>query len=321
MKRVLVTGATGFVGAALCDALVRSGYRVRAVARDISRVPESVSERVAMEDLGKSNQWGDALDGVDSVIHLAARTHILGDSPANSELYNEANARGTLNLATQAANAGVRRFIFLSSIKVNGEATTTQSFTAADQPQPRDAYGKSKREAEKHVLAVSERSKMEIAIVRSPMVYGPGVKANFLRLMRLVDKERVLPLGSIDNRRSLASVWNLVDFLLLMLVNPTVPRRILLVADDESLSTPDLIRRIAKPMNRRVRLLSVPVPLLQAFGNALGYRAQILRLCGSLVVDITSTCAELHWSPPMSVDESLSRTVQWYLSSVKSRGN
>jgi nucleoside-diphosphate-sugar epimerase len=316
---VLVTGASGFVGRMLCEVLVRSGYSVRAAVRDAARAPDCAAERVLVEDLGMSNNWREALEGVDSVIHLAARAHILGDSPVNSDLYREANARGTFNLATQAAAAGIRRFILLSSIKVNGEETTNRAFSAVDTPRPLDAYAVSKWEAEKHALAVGAATRMEIAIVRSPLIYGPGVRANFLRLMRWVDRERILPLGAIVNRRSLVSIWNICDLLRLMLAGPIVRQRIWMVSDGESLSTPDLIRRIARAMHRRERLISIPVPLLKTIGNALGFRAEMSRLCGSLIVDITGTCEELDWAPPVPVDEALSRTVQWYTSAVESR--
>lgn len=314
-----MTGATGFVGRMLCDALVRSGYRVRAAVRDLRRAPACVDEPMAIEDLGAGNQWLPLLRDVDSVVHLAARAHVLGDSAADAHLYREINAVGTLNLATQAAGAGVRRFILLSSIKVNGEATYDRPFSPDDEPRPRDAYGESKWEAERHALTAGARAGMEVAIVRPPLVYGPGVKANFLRLMSWVEKERMLPLGSIANSRSLVSIWNLCDLVLLLITSPGAAQRVWMVSDGENLSTPELIRRIASAMHRRTRLFRVPPGLLQAAGGVLGYRAEVERLCGSLVVDISGTRRDLGWSPPVSVNEALSRTTQWYLSGVESR--
>lgn len=319
MRRVLVTGATGFVGSVLCDVLAQSGYVVRAAVRDSGRTPSCVAECVVTGDLGEDARWHEALKGVDSVIHLAARAHILGDSNDNSALYRQANALNTLILARQAAAAGIRRFVFLSSVKVNGEATTERPFNASDHPHPRDAYGESKWEGERFALAVGEQSGMEVAIVRSPLIYGPGVKANFLRLMRWVDKEWLLPLGSARNKRSLVSVWNLCDLLLKMLTSPIVPGRVWMVSDGEDLSTPQLIRRIASAMDRRARLLPVPVQVLRLLGFALGYRAEVMRLCGSLEVDIKETREALGWSPPVPVNEALQRTVRWYLSVVGSR--
>jgi UDP-glucose 4-epimerase len=230
----------------------------------------------------------------------------------------ETNARGTLNLATQAAQAGVHRFIFLSSVKVNGEVTSVRPINSTDNPQPGDAYGESKWEGEKFALMVAARSAMEVAIIRSPLIYGPGVKANFLRLMQWVDNERLVPLGAVDNKRSLVSVWNLCDLILHLLTNPAASRRIWMVSDGEDLSTPQLIRRLATAMGRRVRMLPVPVSVLRCLGSCLGYGEEVTRLCGSLTVDIAQTRSDLGWSPPLSVDEALERTVRWYLSAAAS---
>jgi len=314
LNRVLVTGATGFVGSVLCGTLAQSGYLVRAAVRNGRAAPAGAAEHAVMGDLGGNLRWQDALAGVDSVVHLAARAHVLGDSAINADLYAEANARGTLNLARQAAAAGVRRFIFLSSIKVNGETTTSRAFDCDDEPHPLDAYGASKWEGEKSLMTVALQTGMGVAIVRPPLVYGPGVKANFLRLMRWIDTEKLLPLGAVDNKRSLVSVWNLCDLILRLLAEPVPPNRVWLVSDDHDISTPDLIRQLASAMDKRVRLLPVPVKFLKFFGYALGYGAQIARLCGSLTVDISATRTVLGWSPPISLAEGLLRTARWYSS-------
>ena len=310
--RVLVTGATGFVGTILCDVLAEAGCTVRAALRQERTPPRSVSESVVVGDIGAVTQWSAALRGVDAIIHTAARAHVLGDSPANADRYMESNARGTLRLAQAAARAGVSRFVLLSSIKVNGEGTTNRPYGAADAPAPQDAYGRSKLAAESGLAEVAAGSSMETVSVRPPLVYGSGVRANFLRLLSWVDRGRPLPFGAIDNRRSLISVWNLCDLLLRVVQHPVAPARICLVSDGEDVSTPDLVHRLGATMNRPVRLLPVPVALLRLGGLITGKSAEIARLCGSLVVDSGPTRRELSWSPPLTVNEGLQRTVAWY---------
>lgn len=292
---------------------VQAGYLVRAAVRDLNRTPAGAAERTLVTDLGPLTPWEAALEDVDSVVHLAARAHVLRDSPLNAPLYLQANALGTLNLARQSACAGVRRFVYMSSVKVNGESTTGRPFTELDPPSPRDAYGTSKWEGERHAFEVAAQSAMEVAVVRSPLMYGPGVKGNFLRLLRWVDKQRLLPLGGVSNQRSLVSVWNLCDALLAVLRSASAPGRIWMVSDAEDLSTPELIRRIARAMNRRAAMIAVPVRLLEALAAATGRRADLSRLCGSLVVDISTTRSALGWSPPVPIDEALERTARWYL--------
>jgi nucleoside-diphosphate-sugar epimerase len=314
MTRVLVTGATGFVGQTLCETLARSDNVVRAALRNDRSIPPGVSEKAVVGDIAATTDWRAALRGVDVVIHIAARAHILHDSSANSDLYMETNVRGTERLAHASALAGIRRFVFLSSVKVNGEETTDHAYTADDEPHPQDDYGKSKRLAEEHVREVAARTGMKAVIVRSPLVYGPGVRANFLRLLHWVDNEWPLPLAAIENTRSLVSIWNLCDLLVRLIEHPLAPGRTWLVSDGEDLSTPELIQRIANAMRRRARLVPVPLAVLRLIGGLTGRGAEIARLCGSLAVNIDETCRELGWSPPMKVDEALARTVTWYLS-------
>lgn len=314
MTLVLVTGATGFVGQTLCGVLARSGYVVRAALRNDRALAPGVSETAVVGDIGAITDWRAALHGIEMVVHVAARAHVLHDPSANSSQYIETNVHGTERLVDSAARAGVRRFVFLSSIKVNGEATTEHAYTADDEPRPRDAYGSSKWLAEERVRQVAKCTGMEAVIVRPPLVYGPGVRANFLRLLHWVDKERPLPLGAIKNSRSLVSVWNLCDLLVRLLEQPTAPGRTWMVSDGEDLSTPELIRRIASSMNRRARLVPVPVGVLNLLGGLTGRKAEIARLCSSLAVNIDQTRRELEWTPPMKMDEAIARTVNWYLS-------
>jgi nucleoside-diphosphate-sugar epimerase len=288
VSRVLVTGASGFVGSTLCGVLSKAGYRVRAAVRDPSRAPPEAAETATVGELGAGTRWQDALEGVELAVHLAARAHVMNDA-GSDEAYREANARGTRNFAAQCTRAGVRRLVFLSSVKVNGEATAGRPFSALDAPQPQDPYGVSKCEGEEFAMQAGEQGAMEVAIVRAPLMYGPGVKANFLRLMRMVDQERLLPLGAVANRRSLLSVWNLCDLIGVLLRHPQAVGRVWMASDGEDVSTPELIRRLALAMQRRARLIPVPMALLRAAGAAVGRRAEVARLCGSLTVDLSAT--------------------------------
>jgi nucleoside-diphosphate-sugar epimerase len=313
---VLVTGATGFVGRTLCRVLTDSGYRVRAAVRRTGQLAINL-EQVTVGDIGSSTDWTEALRGVDAVVHAAARAHIMNPKPSDFDLYYETNARGTAHLGESAAAAGVRRFIYVSSIKVNGEERAADAYRASDPAHPQDPYGKSKWEGEQALLAYA--GAMQVAIVRPPLVYGPGVRANFLRLMRWVDKQYPLPLAAIRNRRSLVSVWNLCDLLVHLLRCPLSDNRPWLVSDGHDLSTPELIRGIALAMGRRPRLLPVPAPMLRLAGSLMGKGAEISRLLGSLAVDISDTREILGWSPCVSVEEALRRTVQWYLDEAQAR--
>jgi len=318
--RVLVTGATGFVGNVLCSLLAQRGYRVRAALRTERSIPACIQEKVVVGDIGSITRWAAALDDVNAVIHLAARTHILDDMSAAASLYMETNSHGTRHLADAAAQAKVERFLFLSSIKVNGEDSPQRAYRSSDEPHPEDAYGTSKWIAEQMLAEVAAKTAMQMAIVRSPLVYGPGVRANFLRLMQWVESQWPIPLAAVRNRRSLVSVWNLCDLLVNLLSNPGGVGGTWMVSDGEDLSTPEFIRRVGRAMNRRVRLVSVPVDLLRLCGSVTGRQADVKRLCGSLFVDIAETRDKLGWSPPVPVDQALAHTVAWYLSEGKGHG-
>lgn len=314
MKRVLVTGATGFVGGVLCEALKDAGYAVRAAVRAADRPPSAgSSERVVVGELGAQTDWGRALVDIDCVVHLAARVHASRSLIADVEPYMEMNVRGTASLAAAAAAAGVRRFLYLSSIKVNGEETTSRVYTPFDKPEPADAYGMSKWLGENHLLDVAARGAMEAVIVRAPLVYGAGVRANFLQLLRWVDREWPFPFGAVRNARSLVSVWNLCDLLVLLLKHPAASRHVWMVSDGENPSTPELIRRLGQAMKRRVRLPHVAPSLIRVCAGLVGQKPAVARLCGSLVVDDTDTHRELGWVPALSLDKGLERTCRWYL--------
>lgn len=313
---LLLTGSTGFLGTALARWLVEdSRYQlVTAVRREAANLV-SGSQPISVGDLEANTDWRSALSGIEVVIHTSARVHVMNDS-ANEPLteFRRVNVEGTLNLARQAAAAGVKRFIFISSIKVNGEGTfLNQPYTSEDMPAPVDPYGISKREAEDGLRILAEKTGMEIVIIRPPLVYGPGVKANFLRMMCWLYKGIPLPLGSINNARSLVALDNLVDLIVTCVDYPAAANQTFLVSDDDDLSTAELLKRMARALGKPARLLSIPVWLLKTGAALVGKRDFAQRLLGSLQVDISKTREVLGWSPPVSVDEALKKTAEDFL--------
>jgi nucleoside-diphosphate-sugar epimerase len=308
--KVLVTGASGFVGRALCQHLEQRGFEV---CRALRRPPAgAVGEHVVVGEIGPETDWGHALIGVDVVVHLAARVHVLKDAPSDPMAeYRRVNVEGTRRLAQVAAAAGVRRLVFMSSVKVNGEATT-HTYTEADAPHPEDRYGLSKWEAEQVLAEVGAKTGIEWSVLRPPLVYGPGVGANFLRLMQAVAHHRPLPFGAVSNRRSLVFVGNLVDAVVACLTHRSAANSTFLVRDGEDVSTPDLARRMARALGVAPLLIPVPVRVLRLVGQLTGREATIRRLIGSLQVDDSLLRSRLGWVPPFEVDQGLAETARWY---------
>ncbi len=310
---ILITGATGFVGKALVQRLLaddESRRLVVAVRRGGQRWPEQVLPTVT-GDLNPSTDWSIALEGVAVVVHSAARVHVMHDTEADPlTAFRVVNVDGTLNLARQAAAEGVKRFVFISSVKVNGESTPPgRAFTEADPPNPQDAYGQSKHEAEQGLRQLSADTGMEVVIIRPPLVYGPGVKANFAALMRAVQRGMPLPLGAVHNQRSLVALDNLVDFIVTCITHPQAANQAFLVSDGQLLSTTELVRGMAQAAGVSARLLPVPVWALQAGASLLGKDDTAQRLCGNLQVDMSKARSLLGWVPPVSVKEGLRRAM------------
>ncbi len=378
-RRILVTGATGFIGRALIPALVAAGYGVRAAvrgplpARDKDRgrdssagtsafpeeqghgwhgpssqslapgengaaAPHSLArsspspdevlgaraeeeprvEHTQVGDIGPGTRWNGALRDVGAVVHLAARVHVMAQSGSGASAeYQRVNTVGTERLALAAAETGVRRFVFLSTVKVHGEATGARAFTESDPPLPQDAYARSKWEAEQALRRIGARTGMEVVILRPPLVYGPGVKANFFSLLQAIARGLPLPIGAIDNRRSLIFVGNLADAIVKCIEHPAAAGGTFLVRDGEDLSTPELARRLARALDVRPRLLSVPPSWLSFGGWLTGRRDAVDRLIGSLAVDDSKIRAALGWGPPYTLDEGLAATARWFLARTR----
>lgn len=313
-EAVLITGANGFIGRELCSQLSRQGWQVRAAVR-AGRAMPSAFDTVTVDSIDEKTDWSQALENIDAVIHLAGRAHVVKDCATDPLAdFRRINVEGTRNLARKAANAGVRRFVFISSIKVNGENTPLgRPYTAADQPAPADPYGISKYEAEEALRRLASESEMEVVIIRPPLVYGPGVQGNFLTMMRWLDKGIPLPLGLVSNKRTLVALDNLVDLIITCIKHPAAANQTFLAGDSEDLSTTELLKRLGGALGKKARLLPVPVGLLSLFLGVLGKRAETQKLCGSLQVDIDKTRSVLGWTPPVSIDEALRQTAQDYL--------
>lgn len=309
---LLLTGASGFVGKAVLNAAQQRGVKIRPVYRSIDAAKRH-RDAVLVTDLDDATNWSHALQGVDVLVHAAARVHIMQEEALDQLAeFRRVNVLGTVNLARQAAAAGVRRFVFISSIKVNGEATVPgRPFTADDHPAPEDAYGLSKAEAEVLLKQVAQESGMEVTIIRPPLIYGAGVKGNLASLIGWVSRGWPLPLGDVNNnRRSLVGLDNLVDLILVCAENPQASNQTFLVSDGEDLSTTELLRKIGKALGRPARLLWVPARVISFVAIILGKRVISERLLGSLQVDINKTCVLLDWRPSVAMDEGLLRALR-----------
>ncbi|MHB8159805.1 MAG: UDP-glucose 4-epimerase family protein [Thermoleophilia bacterium] len=315
--KILITGINGFIGTGLRSRLLHSGHTVIGATNkaNSTRLALEGVETIAIGTVNAATDWRNALADCEAVVHLAARVHVMRDEATDPLAeFRAVNVEGTLNLARQAAEADIRRFVYLSSIKVNGEQTLPgRPFTEPNVPAPLDPYGISKHETEEGLRRLAQQTGMEVVIIRPPLVYGPGVKANFLNMMRWLHKGVPLPLGAINNRRSLVALDNLIDFIVTCLDHPAAANQTFLVSDGEDLSTTDLLRRVAAALNVPARLLPVPQKLLEACFSMLGKGDLAQRLCGSLQVDIAKAGKMLDWNPPVSVDEGLRRTAENFL--------
>lgn len=311
--RFLIVGANGFVGKVLCKELVKRGQIFRAAVRS-ENFPTGNVEAVRVGPIDGRTNWSDALRDIDVVIHLAGRAHVMRESSDDpiSE-YRKVNLHGSANLAEQAALAGVKRLVYASSIKVNGESTRADSkFTETDRIDPQDPYGVSKSEAELALHRIASITNLQVVIIRPPLVYGEGVKGNFAQMLKVLARQIPLPMASVRNRRSLVYVGNLVDALIACATHPAAAGQTYLVSDDEDVSTPDLLRLLGKAMARPARLFPCPPTVLKLAGRLTGKSNQIERLLGSLQVDSGKIRRELNWTPPYSLQQGLQATAEWY---------
>lgn len=317
--KVLVTGASGFLGKSLCEELTYEKINFVTVLRKIHAASKHC---VFIDSLNSRTDWTNAFIDIDVVTHCAARVHVMNESTSNSlDLFREVNTAGTLNLAKQAADAGVKRFIFISSIKVNGESTVlSKPFLPDDEMAPQDPYGVSKAEAEQELRDIAKQTGMEVVIIRPPLVYGPGVKANFAALMKLASLGVPLPFGCFkNNRRSMVYIDNLVDLIVKCISHPKAANQTFLVSDDDDLSTTRMIKELSLSLGNKGWMLPIPVKLFEILGKLTGKSDIIERLCGSLLVDISKTKQLLDWQPPVTVKDAFLETASHFTLNRKNK--
>ncbi|MFL2780608.1 MAG: NAD-dependent epimerase/dehydratase family protein [Rhodospirillales bacterium] len=314
MSKILITGATGFIATPLIRALREQGHILSGTTRKtgvfsgtngipLHKVPE----------ISENTDWSNIISGAEVVIHLAARVHIMKDQSRNPiEAFRRVNTLGTKSLALQAANAGIKRFIFLSTVKVAGETSPIDGFKESGPISPNDPYSISKYEAEQELLKIAQSSSMEVVIIRPPLVYGPNVKGNFLSLLKLAKKNYPLPLNSINNKRSLIFVDNLTDAITKAVDHPKAANKIFFLSDEENLSTTELINKISRAFGTKARIFNIPQKYLILLGKITGNTAIIKRLTQTLTVDSTRIKSDLNWSPPFQSDVGIEKTVNWY---------
>lgn len=319
MHKVLVTGPDGFVGTAVCNKLVTNKTNVRGAQWQKAPLPPQC-ESVVVGDICADTDWSDALRNIDTVVHLAARVHIMNDTAGNPLAeFRKTNVDGTEALAKAAATAGVKRFVFISTIKVCGEQTNPGCPFTEHNLAPEDPYAISKKEAEDKLKNIAESSGMEFVILRPPLLYGPGVKANFLKLIQLVDKRIPLPLGGIKNKRSLLGLSNFANLISTCVTHPNAANQTFVVSDNDDVSTPELIKRIASALGKRPHLLPIPEWMMKAAGAAVGKSAQVHRLCSSLQIDSSYVRKKLDWQPPHTMTEELEKVAAWFKEAEKFR--
>jgi len=317
MVKILLTGATGFVGQRLTTELLEKKYSIVAsVRKQSTNLPENIRQDI-VGDLSQNTEWGEALHNIDVVIHAASRVHVMKEASLDIDPltdFRRVNVDGTLNLVQQSITAGVKRFIFISSIKVNGEMTSLgHPFTAADSISVKDPYGLSKYEAEQGLLELAKNTDMEVVIVRPPLIYGPNVKANFQSMIRWVNKGVPLPFASVRNQRSLLALDNLVDFIICCIYHPKAGNEVFLISDNEDVSMTELLQKIAKALGKRPRLFPIPVKLVWFLAKMIGKGDLCNRLFGSLQVDSSRARDLLGWKPVITMDEQLKKIADAYL--------
>lgn len=317
-NKLILTGGSGFIGSQLLDSLVENNEDVSVVVRRKLKINKSV-EQIEVAEIDSNTNWCRAVRGCDVFIHCAARAHVMKTENVDPlTAYRKVNVDGTLNLARQAAVSGVKRFVYLSSIKVNGEETVRgQKFCATDIHDPEDFYGISKSEAEKKLFLLGQETSMEIVVIRPPLVYGPGVKGNFLSMLSWLHKGVPLPLGAINNKRSFVGLTNLVDLIVRCVKHPAAKNKVFIAGDGEDVSTTELLEKISFALGKKSRLFPVSPTLLTLVAMVLNKRSVTRKLCGSLQIDISDTQDVLNWTPPMGMRDELRRTVDHYLEHLK----